>query len=237
MAAVVDTPEVDKIYTEKDWNEISSVHKNPYYYSKVCAEKAAWEFMEQVEQEEGKDFLEMVTILPSTVIGESILSCHVSVSHEMVKKITEFPALVALTFEFIHVKDVARAHVLSMESKTLTCHPSKRERFLICGETVTLRQVIEFMREHFKAKSDKKWFKKMPTLSLEGSFGSGLIKVVAALFESKDVIQYLNSNIGKPLYFDTSKAKKELGMDFKDWKSQIVETIEFLIKHGYIKDE
>lgn len=47
------------VYTEADWNTKSSLSRNPYYYSKVLAEKAAWKFVEELPQE--KKF-ELVTI-------------------------------------------------------------------------------------------------------------------------------------------------------------------------------
>jgi len=44
MAAITDSPENKHVYTEADWNTKSSLARNPYYFSKVMAEKAAWKF-------------------------------------------------------------------------------------------------------------------------------------------------------------------------------------------------
>ncbi|MCA9582595.1 MAG: NAD-dependent epimerase/dehydratase family protein, partial [Myxococcales bacterium] len=46
MAAVTDEPLSGKIYTEADWNGTSSLQRNPYFYSKARAERAAWAFVE-----------------------------------------------------------------------------------------------------------------------------------------------------------------------------------------------
>ena len=35
------------VYSDKDWNTTSSLSRNPYYYSKVMAERWAWEFMDK----------------------------------------------------------------------------------------------------------------------------------------------------------------------------------------------
>lgn len=43
-AAITDEPE-NRVYTEADWNEKSSLTRNPYYYSKTLAERAAWAFV------------------------------------------------------------------------------------------------------------------------------------------------------------------------------------------------
>jgi dihydroflavonol-4-reductase len=50
MAAVTDSPDPKHTYTEDDWNELSSLKRNPYYYSKVMAERAAWDFVEEVRR-------------------------------------------------------------------------------------------------------------------------------------------------------------------------------------------
>jgi dihydroflavonol-4-reductase len=42
VAAVTDEPETGKVLTEEDWNTKSNLSRNPYYFSKVLAEKEAW---------------------------------------------------------------------------------------------------------------------------------------------------------------------------------------------------
>jgi dihydroflavonol-4-reductase len=56
---MTDSPEAGKIYNEGDWNETSSLKRNPYYYSKKLAEEAAWNFMD-----EKKPHFDLVTINP-----------------------------------------------------------------------------------------------------------------------------------------------------------------------------
>jgi len=46
MAAISDEPVDGKVFTEDDWNEQSSLERNPYYFSKTVAERAAWKFVE-----------------------------------------------------------------------------------------------------------------------------------------------------------------------------------------------
>ena len=47
MAAITDSPDPKVTYTENDWNNQSSLKRNPYYFSKKLAEEAAWKFMEE----------------------------------------------------------------------------------------------------------------------------------------------------------------------------------------------
>ena len=67
MAAITDEPESDRVLTEEDWNTRSSLDRNPYYYSKTLAERAAWEYVER----EAHDF-DLVVVNPFLVIGPSI---------------------------------------------------------------------------------------------------------------------------------------------------------------------
>ena len=58
----------NKIYTEQDWNEYSSLTKFPYGYSKVEAEKAAWKWMDDNANNISFD---LITLCPSFVIGKN----------------------------------------------------------------------------------------------------------------------------------------------------------------------
>ena len=64
VAALTDSPDPNKVYTEEDWNTTSSLNRNPYYYSKTVAERAAWDF---VAKEGGE--MELVVANPFMVIG------------------------------------------------------------------------------------------------------------------------------------------------------------------------
>lgn len=44
VAAITDSPVNDHLYTEEDWNTQSTLTRNPYYFSKTVAERAAWDF-------------------------------------------------------------------------------------------------------------------------------------------------------------------------------------------------
>jgi dihydroflavonol-4-reductase len=51
VAAITDSPKPEHTYTEADWNEESSLDRNPYYYSKAMAERAAWDFVEKLKDD------------------------------------------------------------------------------------------------------------------------------------------------------------------------------------------
>ncbi len=58
---------------ENDWNTSSSLSRNPYYYSKKLAEKAAWDFVK-----DHNSAFQLVVINVSTIININIDEDHIS---------------------------------------------------------------------------------------------------------------------------------------------------------------
>ncbi|KAF0981595.1 hypothetical protein FDP41_012252 [Naegleria fowleri] len=237
IASITDSAKPNRVYNEKDWNEESSLTYNPYLYSKVMAEKAAWQYLQKAQLEHGNEFIELVTLCPAVVIGPPMNPRLISQSHESIMLMArgEFPVILPLDFPFVDVRDVAKAHVLAMEHNMndRSCFaPYKVERFIISnGETTSMKDLVKQMRE---AKVPPyKWAKNLPTISLYGYIGIGVGRL-AALLQPKGLRQYLTSILGKPLYFDNSKAKRVLGLEFKNWKDSVTDSVKFLDENGFI---
>ncbi|EFC43489.1 3-beta hydroxysteroid dehydrogenase/isomerase family protein [Naegleria gruberi] len=236
IAALCDTPKKDKVYDERDWNDESALNKNPYYYSKLCAEREAWKFMNEIELKYGADFLEFLTILPSATIGRPIFPNQVNQSYDMITKLTngDFPAIFMMTFVFVSVKDIALAHILAMEHSDCFS-PSKGERFIVCGDcTSTMKDTCEILKEQFTDIGKYPWIKNIPSLSLEGSVGNTLARF-AGLFQPKGVRQLLSSNIGRKTMLSNHKVKQRFSMKFIDRVEPIRESVEHLLSLNLIK--
>ncbi len=67
VAAITDEGRDNYTFTEKDFNTKSSLTRMPYYYSKLKAEQAAWDFAEKEAPE-----MKLVVINPLIVIGPSL---------------------------------------------------------------------------------------------------------------------------------------------------------------------
>ncbi|KAG2394219.1 hypothetical protein C9374_003983 [Naegleria lovaniensis] len=240
MAAMFDTAfEEDHAYNEDDWNEVSSLNKNAYYYSKTCAEKAAWNYMNEVESKYGKDFLELAVINPSTVLGEAVYEKQVNQSHEIISQIVNgnFPVIFKIGFVVVDVKDVARAHILAMEldmNNSQRFLPSRRERFFIASDTILMKDLVEYLRSDDVYGNNKKMLKNLPTTKMEGWFGNVLCRV-ATVFEPQGVRQFLESNLGRPPKIDNSKSRNVLGVKYADWRELVKVTTKFLTQAGAIK--
>ena len=72
IAAVFGTKDKDKsFFNENDWSEVDCGFSS-YELSKTLAEKAAWDFQANLEEDE---YFEVVTINPGLILGPSLVTC------------------------------------------------------------------------------------------------------------------------------------------------------------------
>lgn len=217
MAAITDEPEGDHVLTEQDWNDKSSLERNPYYYSKALAERAAWDFVER-----NKPPFDLVVINPFLVIGPCMTKS-VNTSNQVFVDLVKgtYPGIMNLTWGMVDVRDVARAHVLAMTEA------NAKGRYVCANATIAMRDVVELL-----AKSG--WGKeKLPKLGLDCSVGDYAAKL-GSYFQPKGVGSYLRTHIGRVPRFDNAKIKRDLGMSFRPLESTIVDTMNDLAKWGHI---
>lgn len=218
MAAITDEPITGKAFSEQDWNQASSLTRNPYYYSKTAAERAAWEFMDK-----HKPSFDLVVINPFMVIGPS-LSSALNTSNKIIKDIVAgaYPGILALNWGFVDVRDVALAHILAMET------PSAKGRYLCAHETRNMKELVAGLAKHAIPGA------KLPRLDLSGSVGTGFMKLAAST-QPKGVRSYLRSHLGREIQFNNSKIRTELGIPFRSLDSTLKDTVEDLQHWQHIR--
>lgn len=214
FAAITDEP--DGRFDEGMWNETSSLRRNPYYYSKTMAERAAWDF---AAQEPGFD---VISINPTLVIGPSLVPT-LNESSQVLADLTRgrYPGILSLAFGLVDVRDVARAHRLALET------PKASGRYLCTAGVWTMRQIIEFARA-----SDLP-LRRLPSLPLDNALGSGLLKL-AALFQSPGMRDYLQTHLGRLPELDTSKIRSDLGMTFRPLEETMIDAYRDLLRWGHV---
>ena len=218
LAAISDEPPSDHILTENDWNEKSSLTRNPYYYSKTLAEKAAWNFIN--DNNLGFD---LVTINPFLVTGPAKtkdMNESNKVFADMING--DYPAILDLTWGIVDVRDVAKAHVIAMTS------PNAKGRYLCAADIISMRAAAEHLRNNGFAD------KKLPKVGLDNGFGTGLMKL-ASYTQGQGVGSYLRSHLGRVPKFDNSKIKSELGLEFRPVKQSISDAAADMQQWGHIK--
>jgi len=137
MAAVYGDVKPNYVFSEKDFNESATLEKAAYPFSKVEAEKKAWELINNAKKDGRK--IEMITINPGFVLGPTLSSRDDSTSIGFLRNLlngTTKEINLSSKFAIIDVRDVVQAHITAMESvdasgRYCCCHPERMGGFEI----------------------------------------------------------------------------------------------------------
>lgn len=131
-----------KVFSDADWNEEASLANGPYLYSKVVAEKKAWELAD------GKEGFSLSVICPSFILGPMMTSRTDGESVKFIKSMLEGTvALKGFPSGVVDVRDVSLAHIVAMETpeaggKRFLCTSSEGQHRL---------KMADMIRDRFKA--------------------------------------------------------------------------------------
>ncbi|MEI6846787.1 MAG: SDR family oxidoreductase [Chlorobiaceae bacterium] len=217
IAAITDEPDNSKVFSEKDWNTMSSLERNPYHYSKTLAEQAAWEFIMKK-----KPAFDLVVINPFMVVGPS-LSPSLNTSNQVIRDIMVgvYPGIMDLTWGFVDVRDVAKAHLLALENSAAS------GRYLCSNTPMHMRELVALL------KSSGFTGYALPKVNLTGKAGTLLMKVLSYT-QPKNTGVYIRTNIGRIMRFDNTKIRRELGIAFMDVNKSIIETVDDMIQWKHL---
>ena len=205
-------PREKEVYTEEDWSSVDG-EISAYAKSKTLAEKAAWEFVENLE--ESKKF-DLTVINPVAVTGPMLTSDIGSSNDFLLKLISgSMPACPKIHMGYIDVRDVAKAHIFSMtEEKTN-------------GERIIVSENEMFFAEVGKALNEA-GFKKSPTKELPNflvkimSFFVGELKTLLSALDRKGDI-------------DKTKAERFFNWEYISTEQSVTETAQQLQEMGLTK--
>lgn len=222
VAAITDTGIQGKVFTEKDWNTFSNLNRNPYYYSKMLAEKEAWKYVEDKRLGDCR----LVTVSPFLVMGP----CHtkaVNPSNAVVQGMMSgvYPVIADLDWGCVDVRDVAAAHLMLMQ------HPDAEGRHVCAADHIHCRDLSALLMKEYAGDHPRSPYK-IPTTNFVGPLGNGLMKL-GSYFQPGQVGQYLRTNIGKPIRFDNTKIKS-YGFEFRPLKQTLIDTANDLIRWKHL---
>ena len=205
-------PREKEVYTEEDWSSVDG-EISPYAKSKTLAEKAAWEFVESLE--ESKKF-ELTVINPVAVTGP-MLTNDIGSSNDFLLKLISgsMPACPKIHMGYIDVRDVAKAHIFSMtEEKT------NGERIIVSENEMFFTEVGKTLNEA--------GFKKSPTKEMPNF----LVKIMS-LFVGE--LKTLLSALNRKGDIDKTKAKSFFNWDYISTEQSVTETARQLQDMGLTK--
>jgi dihydroflavonol-4-reductase len=218
MAAITDEPVEEKVFTEDDWNDRSSLSRNPYYFSKTVAERSAWRFV----QADTPGF-DLVVINPFMILGPSLgpgLNTTNAVFRDLLTG--AYPGILSLTWGFVDVRDVARAHILAMENDR-ACG-----RYLCAGDVLSMKDVVALFEQ--AGYRDRY---KFPRRDLTGPMGTFAIKLLSYT-QAKGTGSYLRTHLGKTIRYDNRKIRTELGVHFRPARESVIAAVEDLVRWGHL---
>jgi nucleoside-diphosphate-sugar epimerase len=201
-------------FTEDDWNTTSSLTHQPYSYSKVAAEKVAWEIAD------AQDRWDLVVINPGFVLGPSLTTNSDSYSLTLMRQYVDGslrPGAPALELGVVDVRDVAIAHLKAGYT------PEASGRHICVSRSMSMLEVGRVLTEHFGKRST------FPRRTLP----KALVWLVAPAVGLTH--QYVSANVGHPLRFDNTRARKELGAEFRPPEETLVEHFQQMIDDGIAK--
>ncbi|BBM81793.1 NAD-dependent epimerase/dehydratase family protein [Candidatus Uabimicrobium amorphum] len=200
--------------TEEVWNTSSSVEHQPYSYSKMLAEKEAWDICKE------QDRWDLVTVNPSLVLGPGINPFGTSESFALIKQMGDGTFKMGTpnwAIGVIDVRDLAEAH--------LRCAfiPEAKGRYIISAQSSSFPHIASILREKFgKAYPfPKKSLPKAMVWLFGPIVNPGL---------SRKAISY---NVNHPWKADNSKSKKELGMEYRPLQESLADFFQQMIDNGY----
>lgn len=184
------------VLTEALWNTSSSLTHNPYAYSKVEAEKAAWRLAEAQSR------WDLVTINPSLVIGPGLNPKGTSESYKLVAQMgdgTLKTGAPRLGIGVVDVRDVAEAHYQA------GFRPEAKGRYIVSGHDTDLFEMAQTLRPQFGDRYP------LPKRTLP----KWLLWLAGPMVDKSMTRQFVARNVDIPWRADNSRSRNELGISYR----------------------
>ena len=201
-------------FDESHWNNTSNETHQPYPYSKVAAERKAWEMAEQQNR------WDLVCINPALVMGPSLTANTQSGSVEVLQQFANGMTLLGVPPMWngiVDVRDVADAHIQA------ATNANAKGRYIISGGTLSLLEMGKILRQSFGNKFP------FPRNQLPKT-AFKLFGPLAGFSRS-----FVELNMGYPIYFNAQKSQQELGIQYRDIESSVVEHFQQLLDDGVVR--
>ncbi len=196
-------------FGENDWTDLEWDKTTDYFVSKTRAEKAAWELMES------KGIKNKLTCInPGFVLGDFLneKSC---TSMEYIKQLLQgkYPAAPKFAVMISHVKDIAKAHVLSLNNKK-----AEGRRLIVGSGTRSILELSKIMAENIPSHSKKLPKKELPNF---------MVKLISYVDSSA---KNLVPDLGLKMETDTKYAEEILQMKFIEPEVSVVDAAKSVIR-------
>ena len=190
------------VFDETTWNRTSTPTNNEYSYSKTIAEREAWRMCEEQKR------WDLVTINPSFVVGPAL---NVKAEFESKKFMLQLGngdlkfGAPDIKLGMVDVRDVALAHY------NAGLYSNASGRYILSSESIDFLRISKYLREKFR--EDYPFPKK--------NAPKFIIWLMAPLLGAKR--SFVSRNIGYEVFFDNSRSKKDLSIDYTPIKKSVID--------------
>jgi nucleoside-diphosphate-sugar epimerase len=213
----VDTKAADgDVFTEADWNTTSTLTHQPYSYSKVEAERTAWEMAE------AQDRWDLVVINPGFVLGPSLTTASSSATMDTMKQLVDGTMRFGappLELGIVDVRDVAQAHIKAGFT------PGASGRHICVSRSMTMLEMGRALSAQFGRRYPFPRNELPKPVVWLAAPTAGLTR------------KYVAGNMGHPLKFDNRHARDDLGVEFRAPETTVIDHFQQLIDDGIVRDK
>ncbi len=200
--------------SEDDFNESSTETHQPYSYSKVKAELAAWDIAKQQSQ------WELVVINPAFVMGPPLTTNTNSESIQFMKDILRGKFITGapyLEIAFVDVRDAARAHILALKKE------DAEGRYIIAERVIDFMSFTQLIKSLYPGKYPLPLMKTPKFMLYLVGWAFGL------------TTKYISRNVGYHFKINNSKSKQDLKLVYSPFEATIKDMIEAMKNLNLIK--
>ncbi|MEM9573882.1 MAG: NAD-dependent epimerase/dehydratase family protein [Pseudomonadota bacterium] len=204
------------VLTEEVWNTTSRLDHQAYSFSKVEAEKAAWEIADAQDQ------WKLVVVNPALVVGPGTANEQTSESFAIARQLgdgTMKSGVPKWEIGCVDVRDVAEAHMLA------GFVPDAEGRHITVAETKSFLDLGQALRAKY---GDAYPF---PNATVP----TWLLWLVGPIINKQMTREMISKNMGIAWKADNTKSKEALGLEYHSVDTALQEMFQQLIDTGQIK--
>jgi dihydroflavonol-4-reductase len=180
---------------------------------------------EQVALEAGRSGMQVVTVNPTTPVGEQDVKPTPTgrIVLDFLKR--KFPAYVETGLNLVDVKECARGHIAALEKG------KSGERYILGGEDLTLKQILETLGKITGLPSPKV---KLPYIF---AFAAGVVDeaITGRMLHREPRATVDTVRMGKKKMFaSSSKAERELGWKILPVEGALRRAVDWFRNNGYV---
>lgn len=206
----------DHVFTEADWNTVSTLRNDPYGVAKVEGERAALHFVDSLPPDTR---FELVHLHPGMVFGPPLVRAHAKASPRLVRDVISRaqPGVPRLMLSVVDVRDLARAHLAALQ------HEQPPPRCLVFAENAWMTDLMAELQGMF------------PEVKMGSRAIPKPLVLLAALADKTLNIRQLWHIVGRPMPLDNTLSRTAYQLAYRPVSETLRDTATPLMEQGWAR--